>query len=91
MSDWTTEAANAIDRAVAVARDKTVEPAQAISKALVYGLLAVLLIVPATVLLTAGTFRALVEVFQGEVWAAWLTLGGIFVLAGGFLWIKRNA
>ena len=35
--------------------------------------------------------RALTELYQGEVWASWLTLGGIFVAVGGFLWAKRNA
>jgi hypothetical protein len=91
MSDWTSDAADAIDRGVALARDRSVAPARAASKAVVYGLLAVLLVVPATVLLTAGLFRGLTEIFQGEVWAAWLTLGGIFVVVGGFLWSKRNA
>jgi hypothetical protein len=90
MSDWTTDAADAIDRAVALARDKTVEPAQAASRALTYGVLAVLLVIPAAVLLTAGLFRALTKLYQGEVWASWLTLGGIFVALGGFLWARRN-
>ncbi len=91
MSDWTTDAADAIDRAVALARDKTVEPARAVAKAVTYGLLAALLVIPAVVLLIAGMFRALTELYQGEVWASWLTLGGIFVAVGGFLWAKRNA
>ncbi|MDQ1519576.1 MAG: hypothetical protein QOI55_649, partial [Actinomycetota bacterium] len=29
--------------------------------------------------------------YQGEVWAAWLTLGGICVLFGMLLWSKRVA
>jgi hypothetical protein len=91
MSDWTTEAADAIDHAVALVRERTVDPARAITKGIVYGLLAVLLILPAAILLLAGSFRGLVEIYQGEVWAAWCTLGGIFVVGGGFLWAKRNA
>jgi hypothetical protein len=91
MSDWTTDAANAIDRAVTLAREKTVVPARAGAKAVTYGLLAALLVIPALVLLIAGMFRALTELYQGEVWASWLTLGGIFVVVGGFLWAKRNA
>jgi hypothetical protein len=91
MSDWTSDAADAIDRAVGLARDKTVEPARAVAKGITYGLLAVLLVVPAAILLTAGLFRALTELYQGEAWASWLTLGGIFVAVGGFLWARRNA
>jgi hypothetical protein len=91
MSDWTTDAADAIDRAVGLARDRTVEPAHIAARAITYGLLAVLLVIPAAVLLIAGLFRALTELYQGEVWASWLTLGGIFVVLGGFLWARRNA
>ena len=65
--------------------------ARAVTKAVTYGLLAALLVIPAVVLLIAGMFRALTELYQGEVWASWLTLGGIFVAVGGFLWAKRNA
>ena len=54
MSDWTTDAADAIENAVALVRDRTVEPAQTASKYVVYGLLAVLLVLPATVLLIGG-------------------------------------
>jgi hypothetical protein len=90
MSDWTTDAADAIERGVALARDRTVEPARAASKALVYGLLAVLLVIPALVLMIAALFRALTVAYQGEVWLSWLTLGGIFTAIGGFLWGRRN-
>jgi hypothetical protein len=90
-SDWTTDAADAIERAVGLVRDRTVEPAQAITRAVVYGLLAALIGLPAAILLLAGLFRLLVIAYQGEVWAAWLTLGGIFVAVGGFLWAKRTA
>ena len=41
-------------------------------------------------LLIVGLFRALTELYQGETWASWLTLGGIFVAFGGFLWAKRH-
>ena len=91
MSDWTSDAADAIDRAVGLARDRTVVPARALTRGLVYGMLAVLVVLPAVVLLIVGAFRGLTEAYQGEVWASWLTLGGIFVIAGVFLWARRNA
>ncbi len=91
MSDWTTDAADAIENAVSLVREKTVDPVKAVTKVVVYGLLAALIVIPAAVLLLVAMFRGLVEVYQGEVWAAWLTLGGIFVVAGGFLWAKRGA
>ena len=90
MSDWTTDAADAIDRSVALVRERTVEPAQAITRVVVYGLLAGVILGPALVLSAIGAFRGLVLLEQGYVWAAWCTMGGIFVLLGAFLWSKRN-
>ena len=90
MTDWTTEATDVIERTVAMVRDKTVEPARAATRAVVYGLLAALVAIPAVVLLTLGAFRGLVLLEQGYTWAAWVTLGGIFVIAGAFCWTKRN-
>jgi hypothetical protein len=90
MSDWTTDAADAIDRSIALVRERTVEPAQAITRVVVYGLLAGVIVGPALVLTAIGAFRGLVLVEQGYVWAAWCTMGGIFVLLGAFLWSKRN-
>jgi hypothetical protein len=90
VSDWTTEATDVIERTVATVRDRTVEPARAITRVVVYGLLAALIALPAVVMLTVGAFRGLVLLEQGYTWAAWLTLGGIFLLAGAFSWTRRN-
>jgi hypothetical protein len=90
MSDWTSDAADAIDRSIALVRERTVEPAQAITRVVVYGLLAGVILGPALVLSAIGAFRGLVLLEQGYVWAAWCTMGGIFVLLGAFLWSKRN-
>ena len=90
MSDWTTEATDVIERTVGLVRDKTVAPARAVTRGAVYGLLAALVAIPAIVLLTIGAFRGLVLIEQGYTWAAWVTLGGIFVILGAFCWTKRN-
>jgi hypothetical protein len=90
MSDWTTDAANAIDNAVGLVRERTVEPVQAATRAAIYGLLAALVLLPAVTLLTIAAFRLLTIAFFGRVWAAWSLLGGIFLLGGWFCWIRRN-
>jgi hypothetical protein len=93
MSDWTTDAANAIDNAVGVVRERTVEPVHAIVRAVIYGLLAALILIPAVTLVTIGAFR-LLSIAANEaglgVWAAWTALGGIFLIVGWFCWIRRN-
>jgi uncharacterized membrane protein len=90
MSDWTTDAANAIENAVTNIRDRTVVPAKSFSKGVVYGLLAVLIGVPPLILVVIMLFRLFVIMFQGYVWAAWFLMGAIFVAAGWFAWAKRN-
>ena len=88
MADWTTQAADAIENAVSTVRDKTVVPARKATKAVVYGLLATFFVGTAGIMALIALFRVLV-VITGEVWAAYLIVGGIFVIGGTFCWAKR--
>jgi hypothetical protein len=87
-ADWTTQAADAIEHAVAAVRDKTVVPAEKATRAVVFGLLASFFVLTAVTLLVIGAFRGLV-VLTGEVWIAYLVVGGILVLGGVFCWSRR--
>ncbi|MGQ0802994.1 MAG: hypothetical protein ACT4PI_03915 [Actinomycetota bacterium] len=89
--DWTTDAVDRIEEAVATVRDKTVVPAQNVTKALVYGLLTTFFVMTALTLFSIGVFRALESYLPGKVYWAYLVLGGIFVLGGAFLWARRAA
>ena len=75
---------------MALVRDRTVEPARVATRAVVYGLLAVLVAIPASSCSRSAPSAASCSSEQGYAWAAWLTLGGIFVIAGAFCWTKRN-
>jgi hypothetical protein len=44
----------------------------------------------AVVMLAIALFRVLV-ILVGDVWLAYLILGGIFVIAGAFVWTLRFA
>ena len=90
MTDWTTEAVDTIEKVVGAVRERTVVPAHRATKFIVFGFLAAFCIVPALVFLTLGAFRGGVLMAQGEVWTVWLALGGIFLLAGLFFWLKRS-
>jgi arginine exporter protein ArgO len=90
MTDWTTEAVDTIEKVVGAVRERTVVPARRATKLVVLGVLAACCIVPALVLVVLGAFRGGVLIAQGEVWAAWLALGGIFLLVGLFFWLKRS-
>jgi membrane associated rhomboid family serine protease len=88
LSDWTTQAADAVEKGVILVRDKTVVPAQQGAKVVVYGFLTAFFALTAFMLVTILTFRVLV-IFV-PVWAAWLIIGGIFLIAGGFCWSRRS-
>ena len=87
--DWTTDAVDTLENVVAAVRDKTVVPAQKATKAVVFGLLVAFFVLTAVLMLAIALFRVLV-VLTGEVWAAYLILGGIFVVAGAFVWTLRS-
>lgn len=89
MADWTTQAADAIEAAVAAVRDRTVVPAQRATRAVVYGLLVAFFVGTALVLLTVGAFRGIV-ILTGETWIAYLIVGGMLVAAGAFCWSRRS-
>jgi hypothetical protein len=88
-ADWTYQVADAIDNTVATVRDKTVVPVQRIVRMVVGGLLALSLVATAGILAAIGGFRALDVYLPGGAWAAYLVLGGIFVVGGLFCWSRR--
>ena len=92
--DWAASVADTIERVIASARAKTADPLEAVARVLVYGLLAAVVGTAALVLITVGTVRALITVIDlvwtREVWLAYLATGGIFTIAGVFLWRKRT-
>jgi hypothetical protein len=90
VADWTTDAVDTLENVVAAVRDKTVVPAQKATKAVVFGLLVAFFVLTAVLMLAIALFRVLVVV-TGAVWAAYLILGGIFVLAGAFVWTLRSS
>ncbi len=89
MSDWTTETADTIERVVTTVRDRAVLPVQSAARAVVYGLLAAFFVMTALLLLAIMVFRLLSIALP--VWAAWLIVGGISVVAGAFCWSRRSA
>jgi len=81
-------AADTIERAVGVVRDKAVVPARKATRAVIYGLLAIFLVGTALTLLVVGAFRGLV-VLTGEAWIAYVISGGILVAGGALCWSLR--
>jgi hypothetical protein len=88
--DWASQATDTIEQVVGVARDKTVVPAKAASKAVVYGLLAGFFVVVALILLIIAFFRG-AFIVTGRVWGAYLWTGGILIVVGVLCWTRRTA
>ena len=88
MSDWTTQTADTIEKTVVAVRDRTVEPAQRATNAVVFGTLAACCVFTALLLAAVALFRVLT--IAVPVWAAWMILGGIFILGGVFCWTRRT-
>lgn len=89
-TDWAKETADRIESVVVSIRAKTADPLERIVRVLVYGLVIAVLGTAALVVLLAALVRAVDIALPGEVWSAHLLLGGIFTLAGLFLWAKRR-
>jgi len=90
MTDWTTQAADIIENAVGAVRDKTVEPATFIVRVVVYGLLAVLLLVPAVVLLGIVVFRVVDILAPSHPWLPYGIVSAVTLLAGTWCMRKRT-
>ena len=95
--DWAGEAADHIERAIDVVRDKAVVPLMTIARALVYGTLAGILGLIALILVSILFVRILdiylhnISWMPDGVWITYAVSGSIFVLTGLILWSKRTA
>jgi hypothetical protein len=93
--DWAAQAADTIERAVGNVRDRTTGPALTVARAVVYGTFAVIVGLAALVLVTIAAVRLidnyLPDAAFGEehVWATYLIIGLVFVVAGAVLWLRR--
>ncbi len=89
--DWARDTADTIERVVLSVRGKTIGPLEKLARALVYGLLALIVGVAAAVLVSVMVVRALDLAIPGSVWSAHAITGAIFCLAGLFSWGRRTA
>jgi len=90
MSDWSMQAADAVESVVGLVRDKTAVPARSAAKTVVYGIFVGFIAVVVAIMGFIGLFRLVDVYLPGGVWATYLLFGGIFVIAGGFCWSRRN-
>lgn len=89
--DFAAEAAARVEGLVEVLRDRSVRPVTRIVQFMIFGFVAVFLLLTMLVLVSVALVRVLdVYVFGGRVWASDALVGGIFALAGLFLIARRQ-
>lgn len=87
--DWPQQATQRVVGLVDNVRSKTAGPAIRISRAIVYGLVAVMLLIIALPLLLIGLTRLLDYAIPGDIWRVYAIIGVVFTAVGLFLWSKR--
>jgi hypothetical protein len=75
---------------VGAVRDRTLGPIMLVARALVYGILVMVLALMATVLLVIALVRVTDWLVPGEVWSAYLVLGVVFTAVGLVMWSLRR-
>jgi hypothetical protein len=88
--EWATDALDRLDHLIGVVRSNTSDRLVRMAKLLVYGLVAAVMGLMALILLVIAAVRVLDVLLPRGVWLPDVLLGAIFVLAGLFLWSKRN-
>lgn len=90
-ADWSSRTADQIESAVGVLRDKTVGPLVKVTRAIVYGILALVGLMVVMVLLSIAAIRLLdVYAFENRVWISYFVVGGIMTVLGLLVWKKRT-
>jgi hypothetical protein len=93
--DWTVQAADTIERVVTGIGDKTTKPLTSVAAGIVYGLVIAVAGLVLLILLAVAAVRVLdvylpIHPYGRAVWIADAIVGGIFTLAGLFVWRKRR-
>jgi hypothetical protein len=89
--DWADQAADTVVRVVDSVRQKTTGPVLTGARAVVYGIIGLFGGVVALIVLTIALVRVVDILIPGDVWSAYLVIGAVFLLLGGFVWSKREA
>jgi hypothetical protein len=87
--DWPQQATAKVVTVVDAVRSKTAGPAIRISRAIVYGLVALTLLLVALPLLLVGLTRLLDYLIPGDIWRVYLIVGATLTVTGLLLWSRR--
>ncbi len=90
--DLPAKAADLVDSAVSLVRDKAIRPLILVARGIVYGTVAAVLAIFVIVMVAIGLIRLLdVYAFPGDIWASYLLVGFVFSASGITLWALRTS
>lgn len=89
--DWTDQVTDLIVDSIDKVRARTTGPVLEGAKGLVFAVVALIIVIPVTILVLAGLVRLLSYWLPGGVWAAYTVLAVVFLLVGALLWRRRGS
>jgi CHASE2 domain-containing sensor protein len=90
--DWAAQLTEKVGQVVDVIRDQTVGRVQKVVRVVIFGALALSVVVLVLMMLTIGLVRLFNnEVFDQRVWASYFLIGGIFVVLGTLISMMRHS
>jgi hypothetical protein len=89
-ADWPATATRKLVDTVDLVRAKATDPAIKVGRGIVYGLLIAILSVPAVALACVFLIRIVDVYVPGDVYWAYLIVGGVLLLSGIIVWSQRT-
>lgn len=89
-TDWTTDLLDRLDHYIDLVRSNTTDRLVKVARAVVFGVISLILGTMAGVIALIFTIRLLDVVLPSEVWLPYMLLGAIFLGLGWFLWSKKT-
>jgi vacuolar-type H+-ATPase subunit I/STV1 len=88
--DWSAQAADTVVDLVDNVRAKTTGPLLTAAKAVVYGIIALVIALVALVLVSVALMRVVNVYLPGGVWLSYFLVGGLFIIVGLMVWSQRG-
>jgi NADH:ubiquinone oxidoreductase subunit 6 (subunit J) len=89
-ADWVTGAIDTVERYVGMVRDNATSKVLTALRALVFGVVIIVMAIMALVLFVVMAIRFMNAYLPQRVWLSYLILGMVFLAVGFWLWSKRR-
>lgn len=88
--DWTDQVTDLVVDTVDKVRARTTGPVLNVAHAVVYALVAAIILLPIVIAFFAGLVKGLNWLIPGDVWIVYAIIAAVMLLAGWVLWARRD-